>query len=188
MGHWMSYRGKLNFWWIRLFICWHSTKAGVTCLAQLGRPCLLHLVFQPGCYVQVGKSQLVGHLRKCVPKAFHCSDKTEEPFVLVVSDETSKTASKPLCGSGCTGFDVSCMWQWSGCYVTVGSWGRRGGFADKHVFLMQLSVSLVGGELAKLHVATLGMADWKLRPSRVPADCSCRLNIHSAHSSWATLR
>lgn len=47
-----------------------------------------------------------------------------------------------------------------------------GGVADKHVFLMQLSVSLVGGELAKLCVVTLGMADWKRKPNRVPADCS----------------
>ncbi len=54
-------------------------------------------MFQPGCYVQVGKSQQVGHLRKSVPKAFLCSDKSEETFVLVMSD---KTASKPLCASG----------------------------------------------------------------------------------------
>lgn len=56
-----------------------------------------------------------------------------------------------------------------------------------HVFLMQLSVSLVGGELARLNVATLGMADWKLRPSCVPADYSCTLNCHSTLSSCAIL-
>lgn len=59
------------------------------------------------------------------------------------------------------------------------------GFADKHVFLMQPSISLMGGEIAKLHVATLGMVDWKLRQSCVPADCSCRLNCRSTHSSCA---
>lgn len=35
------------------------------------------------------------------------------------------------------------------------------GTVDKHVFLMQLRVPSVGGEFAKLHVATLGMADWE---------------------------
>lgn len=46
--------------------------------------CLLHLMFQSGCFVEV-----VGRLRKCVPTAFHCLDTTEAPLVLPVSDKTS---------------------------------------------------------------------------------------------------
>lgn len=81
----------------------------------------------------------------------------------------SQTAWMPLCASGGTGFDVACVWRWRGCYVTVGS-GEEEGLIDKHVFLMQLSISLVGGDL-------------KLRPNRVPAVCSCKLNSLSPHSS-----
>lgn len=55
------------------------------------------------------------------------------------------------------------------------------------MFLVQLSISLVGEKPAKLHVATFGMADWKLKPSHVLADCSCRLNSHSTHSSRTTV-
>lgn len=40
--------------------------------------------------------------------------------------------------------------------------GEKVEFADKHVFLVQLSISLVREKPAKLHVATFGMADWKL--------------------------
>lgn len=65
--------------------------------------------------------------------------------------------------------------------------GEKVEFADKHVFLVQLSISLLGEKPAKLHVATFGMADWKLKPSHVLADCSCRLNRHSTHSSCTTV-
>ncbi len=46
------------------------------------------------------------------------------------------------------------------------------------MFLLQLSVSLVGGELAKLHVATLGMADWKLCPLSAHVDLISTALIH----------
>lgn len=62
--------------------------------------------------------------------------------------------------------------------------GEKVEFADNHVFLVQLSISLVGEKPAKLHVATFSMADWKLKPSHVLADCACR---HSTHSSCATV-
>lgn len=61
-------------------------------------------------------------------------------------------------------------------------------FADQHVFPMQLSISLVGEKPAKHYVATFGMADWNLRPSHVLADCSCRRNGQSTHSSCATVK
>lgn len=57
--------------------------------------------------------------------------------------KTSLTASLPLCAPGVADFDVACVWQWLLRNNWV--WGRRGGLADEHVFLMQLSVSLVGG-------------------------------------------
>lgn len=57
------------------------------------------------------------------------------------------------CASGGTRFDAASVWQRGSSYVTVRSGG--GGGVDKHVFLMQLSVSLVGGELAKILKAWL---------------------------------
>lgn len=70
-----------------------------------------------------------------------------------------------------------CLYHVVPCYCFLwlfyNSWVYEGDevtFADKHVFLVLLNISLLGGAHAMLHMATFGMSDWKLRPSHVPAD------------------
>jgi len=71
-----------------------------------------------------------------------------------------------------------CVRLWSGGYVDdYWAWGlcRRARVPDAaECFFCAMA--------AKLHAATLGTADWRRRPSRAAAACSCRPRGHGAHS------